>query len=125
LSLSVNILIIHDQDLRIILNELKKGGAQAISINGERIMPMSEQVCAGPTILINKNRYTAPYIIKAIGDPDNLYKVMINCNRLGLMIRDKIKVKIDKSDEITIELFKGINEIDKLISGMEVLDNEN
>ncbi len=120
-----NILIIHDQDLRIILNELKKGGAQAISINGERIMPMSEQVCAGPTILINKNRYTAPYIIKAIGDPDNLYKVMINCNRLGLMIRDKIKVKIDKSDEITIELFKGINEIDKLISGMEVLDNEN
>jgi uncharacterized protein YlxW (UPF0749 family) len=41
-----NKLIIHDQDIRIILNELKKAGAQAISINGERIGATSEQVCA-------------------------------------------------------------------------------
>jgi len=122
-----NILIIHDQDLRIILNELKKTNFFAFDTetSGERIVPMSEQVCAGPNILINKNRYAAPYIISAIGCPDNLYNTMINCERLGLMIRDKIKVQINKSDEIIIELFSGINDIEKLISGMEVLKHEN
>ena len=64
--------IIHDYDIRTILNELKTAGAQAIAINGERVVPMSEQICVGPTIIINDNRYPVPYIIEAIGEPDGL-----------------------------------------------------
>ncbi|HEX9061646.1 MAG TPA: DUF881 domain-containing protein, partial [Clostridia bacterium] len=40
--------IIHDSDMIRVVNELKKSGAQAISINGERLIATSEQVCAGP-----------------------------------------------------------------------------
>jgi uncharacterized protein YlxW (UPF0749 family) len=114
-------LIIHDQDIREILNELKKAGAQAISINGERIVAMSEQVCAGPTILINRNRYSVPYVINAIGDPDLLYDSLIRSERIALMIDDKIQIDIKKSKDVLVPKFSNMDKLDKLISGMEAV----
>ncbi|HHV98501.1 MAG TPA: DUF881 domain-containing protein [Clostridiaceae bacterium] len=115
-------LLVHDQDVKIILNDLKKAGAQAISINGERITPVSEQVCAGPTILVNQNRYSVPYIINAIGDPDVLYESLINSERVILLKEYGIKVEIKKSDEVVVPKFKGKPE--NYITGLEVAGNE-
>jgi len=115
-------LLVHDQDVKIILNDLKKAGAQAISINGERLTPVSEQVCAGPTILVNQNRYSVPYIINAIGDPDVLYESLINSERVILLKEYGIKVEIKKSDEIVVPKFKGKPE--NYITGLEVAGNE-
>jgi len=116
-------LLVHDQDVKIILNDLKKAGAQAISINGERLTPVSEQVCAGPTILVNQNRYSVPYIINAIGDPDVLYDSMLNSERIILLKEYGIKVEIKKSDEVVVPKFKGKPE--NYITGLEVAGNEN
>lgn len=110
-------LIIHDQDIRIILNELKNAGAQAISINGERIVNTSEQVCAGPIILINGNRYPVPYVINVIGDADRLYSSMMESKRMNIMKQDKIRVEIKKVNEIIVPGFSG--NIQNLISGLE------
>jgi uncharacterized protein YlxW (UPF0749 family) len=118
-------LIIHDQDIRIILNELKKAGAQAISINGERIVAMSEQVCAGPTIMINKNRYPVPYVINAIGDPDILYESLYASERISYMLEDQIRIDITKSQEVTIPRYSRSDDVDSFISHLEVVDNEN
>ena len=114
--------IIHDNDIKIILNELKKAGAQAISINGERVMPMSEQVCAGPTILINGNRYPVPYIISAIGDPDLLYESMSRSERIAEMMQFKIRVDITKSREILIPKYGGSANLERQISGLEAVE---
>lgn len=64
--------LVHDRDLYYLVAELKNAGAEAVSINGQRIISRSEMYCAGPSILINGERYTPPYIIKAIGNPENL-----------------------------------------------------
>lgn len=117
----VNWQIIHDMDIKVILNELKEAGAQAISINGERVMPMSEQVCAGPTILINGNRYPVPYVLSAIGDPDALYEKISNSERIAEMVEFKIRVDITKSKEILIPKYSGVANIDKQISGLEAI----
>lgn len=114
--------IIHDNDIKIILNELKKAGAQAISINGERVMPMSEQVCAGPTILINGNRYPVPYIISVIGDPDLLYESMSRSERIAEMMQFKIRVDITKSREILIPKYSGSANLERQISGLEAVE---
>lgn len=113
-------LIIHDYDVRIILNELKKAGAQAIAVNGERLVPMSEQVCAGPTILINGNRHPVPYYIEAIGDPDVLYESISTSSKVAELIEFNIKVEIKKAKEITIPKFSGADNLDRYISGLEV-----
>jgi len=118
-------LIIHEQDIRIILNDLKKAGAQAISINGERIVAISEQVCAGPTILVNRNRYPVPYIINAIGDPDLLYESLSRSERIALMIEDRIRVEIKKSKEVIVPGFSHSDNLDDFISHLEVVNYEN
>ncbi|HEX3030055.1 MAG TPA: DUF881 domain-containing protein [Clostridia bacterium] len=115
-----NILLIHDTDMLKIINELKKSGAQAISVNDERILNTSELVCAGPTILINKNRYPPPYVIRAIGDADKMYSTVDNSQRVYLMRQDGIRISIDKSSDIDIP--KYAYNIDELITGLEVVN---
>ena len=58
-----NLYIIHDEDLLRVLNELRAAGAEAISINAQRIIAMSEIRCAGPTVSVNNVRSAPPYVI--------------------------------------------------------------
>lgn len=113
-------LIIHDSDIKKLLSELKNAGAQAISINGERIISTSEPICAGPTILINKNRYPVPYTIMAIGNADNLYKKVDESDRMAYMRRDGIRVSIEKSKEVVISKYDN-DDLNRLVMGMEVI----
>ena len=56
-------------DLLELVNELRLAGAEAISINGERIVAMSEIVDINYSfIVVNGNRISSPYVVKAIGD---------------------------------------------------------
>ena len=64
--------IIHDTDIGLVVNELKAAGAEAISVNGQRLVAVSPIRCAGPTIFVNNTPQTPPYVIKAIGDPKTL-----------------------------------------------------
>ena len=75
---NANWFVIHDKDIIRVINELRKGGAEAISINGERVISTSAQVCAGPTILINGKKYITPFEIKIIGNPQILYDTITN-----------------------------------------------
>jgi len=113
-------LIIHDNDIRIILNELKKAGAQAISINGERIVSVSEQVCAGPTIRINKERYSVPYTINVIGPPDQLYNTLIESSRINTMLREEIKISINKSGRVLVPKYR--KEPVRAVNNLEVVE---
>ncbi len=60
--------VIHDVDILNILNDLKIAGAEAISINNQRVIATSEIICGGPIIRINGKSFGTPFIIKAIGD---------------------------------------------------------
>lgn len=67
-GVDLNSYLVHDEDLLNVVNELKATGAEAISVNDQRIIAMSEIRCAGTTILVNGKRLSPPYVIKAIGD---------------------------------------------------------
>jgi len=65
--------IVHDSDLLEVVNELRAAGAEAIAINGVRIIETSRISCGGPTINVGKEqRFVPPFVIHAIGDPDAL-----------------------------------------------------
>jgi uncharacterized protein YlxW (UPF0749 family) len=64
--------IIHDTDIAAVVNELKASGAEAISVNGQRIVAVSPIRCVGPTIMVNFTPQSPPFIIKAIGNPKTL-----------------------------------------------------
>ncbi len=69
MGFDINDDVIHDVDMLNILNDLKVSGAEAISINGERVLSTSEIKCAGPVLRINDVRIGTPFVIRAIGDP--------------------------------------------------------
>ena len=105
--------IVHDVNIRSVINELKAAGAEAISVNGERIVAMSEVRCVGPTIMVNGERVTAPFEIKAIGNPTTLENSLrIN----GGAVEEATKiygiaVTIKKSDELLIEKYVGLTQM--------------
>jgi len=115
-------LIIHDMDIVQILNVLREAGAQAISINDERIITTSKHFCVGPTILINQKRYPVPYIIKAIGDPDRLYNAIEESEAVIIMRIYNIQVDVRKEQEILIPGYKVYGKIENMISGLEVVE---
>ncbi|HAI20507.1 MAG TPA: hypothetical protein DCM14_01170 [Clostridiales bacterium UBA8153] len=67
-----NVFLIHDDDLLKVVNELRAAGAEAISINGQRLTALSEIRCVGPTISINSVRVAPPIVIAAVGDAQTM-----------------------------------------------------
>lgn len=105
---------INASDLLIIVNALKLAGAEAISINEERIINMSDIVTINNTFIkVNGQRILAPYVIKAIGNQTYLESALVGSGgyvdelkKLGhdVSIEKVNKVKINKySGEIKIK----------------------
>ena len=66
--------LVHDYDIRQIVNELFSSGAEAVSVNGQRMIATSSIRCVGSAILVNSVQVAPPIMIKAIGDADVLEK---------------------------------------------------
>lgn len=107
--------IVHDGDLYELVNALKNAGAEAISINDQRIVSTSEIVCAGNVVLINGEKVGVPYVIKAIGLPSMLYGAVTMPNGyLDWMIDDGVSVDVDTVDKETIIIpkYEGIYKLE-------------
>ncbi len=64
---NVNDLVIHSQDVQAVVNSMWSAGAEAVSINGQRVVSTSAILCVGNTLLLNGTVYAPPYEISAIG----------------------------------------------------------
>ncbi len=71
-------LLVHDTTLMQLVNDLKLAGASAISVNGERIVALSEFLCVGPAVRVNGTKLFAPFLIRAVGDPAKLEAAVRN-----------------------------------------------
>jgi uncharacterized protein YlxW (UPF0749 family) len=63
---------VRDGDLQLVVNALWAAGAEAISINGQRLGPTSAIRFAGEAVLVDFRPVTNPYEVSAIGDPDEM-----------------------------------------------------
>lgn len=103
-----NLSVIHDEDLLRIVNELRAAGAEAISINGQRLIATSEIRCAGPTLSVNNVRSAPPYEIIAIGDINTLE----NSIKMRGGVEDALKVwgiqiEVHKVENVYIPPYSG------------------
>ena len=98
--------VIHDGDILEIINELRAAGAEAISINDERVTASSTIRCGGPTINIDGKRHAVPFIIKAIGDPQKLEaSATAPSGYIDYMEYYDIRIIIQKVDKLTINAY--------------------
>lgn len=103
-----NAYLVHDSDILSIVNEIKASGAEAISVNDQRIMAMSEIRCAGTTILVNWNKIGPPFVIKAIGNQQLLESgLSIKGGKLEELNTFGLQTQLVRSDNIEIPAYTG------------------
>ena len=103
--------LVHDYDLRDVVNLLWMAGAEAISINGERIVASTAIYCVGSTVMVNDTRMSPPYQVNAIGDPLRLQDHLNNPGYLNDIKSRKerfaIKFELFRIETMTILAFRG------------------
>lgn len=103
--------IVHEYQLRDVVNVLWGAGAEAIAINNERLVTTSSIYCVGSTILVNNTRLSNPYELAVIGDPQALDEALNNPNNLK-SLKTRVKVyglqfKWPRLRELTVPAYNG------------------
>ncbi len=92
-----------------VVNKLKEAGAEAISINENRIVQTTEISLAGSHININGTSTAPPYEIKAIGNPDTMHNALtIRGGTVDILKKYDLKVSIVKKQTVKIPRYSGV-----------------
>lgn len=103
--------LIHEYDLRDIVNTLWGAGTEAVSINQERIMGTTAIYCVGSTIMVNDTRMSPPYEVRAIGDPTKLLAAVQNPDQLSQLRSRaqsyKLEFDVKEAGEVVVPAYSG------------------
>ncbi|WP_410171600.1 DUF881 domain-containing protein [Cutibacterium granulosum] len=103
-GVDANMLVVHQQDIQAVVNALWSGGAEAMTIQGQRVTAMTAVKCVGNTVVLHGVPYAPPYHIQAIGDLESLHQALdesesvriyqqyVDAYQLGWKVRDKPSV---------------------------------
>jgi len=61
-------LVVHQQDVQAVVNALWAGGAEAMTLMGQRVISTSAVRCVGNTLVLHGQVYSPPFVVRAIGD---------------------------------------------------------
>lgn len=103
--------LIHEQDLRDIVNLLWMAGSEAIAINDERLVANSSVYCVGSTVMVNSARLSPPYTIRAIGNPRVQQDYLRNPSYL-LSLKEKkrsygLRFDVEAGASLVLPAFRG------------------
>lgn len=86
--------IVHDADIRYIVDWFKRNYADAIAVNGERLSPMSPLLCTGPSVLVNRVYQSSPFVIEAGCNAEALLPLLTESTGVKLLLERGIRVDI-------------------------------
>ncbi len=103
--------LVHEYDIRDVVNLLWMAGAEAIAVNQERIVATTSIYCVGSTIMVNDTRLSPPYVIQAIGPPDIQSEVLRNPSYLRDLkdraARYGVQFKVSKAGNLKLPAYAG------------------
>ena len=105
-------------DLLTLINELKYAGAEAISINDNRVVNLTEiSAINNSFIMMNADsRISSPYTIKVIGDKSYLMSTLNlkNSGFVDLMRVNNLEITVEESNNIVIKKYSKAITADKM-----------
>ncbi len=103
--------LIHDSDILSVVNELRDAGAEALSLNDNRILATTEIRCSGSVVTVNGRRTSAPFVIDAIGDTETMFNALMMRNGVVDVLRQwSIQVEVTEVDDMLIKAYDGTME---------------
>ena len=110
-GLDPNVLIVHQQDIQAFVNALWSGGAQAITLQGERLISTTGIKCVGNTVVLDGVPYSPPYVIEAISDPAALDYALSTSPEVRTYGKYSdtygLGLKVETVDELTAKPYAG------------------
>lgn len=101
--------LVHYDDLLQVVNALNNAGAEAISINGQRVITTTAITCEGNVIKVNGEKISSPFVVKAIGSQGLLLGAMTMAGGYLNILEDwGVIVNVKTVDDITVEKYNGI-----------------
>ena len=100
--------LIHDADVLAVVNELRNAGAEAISINGERVVNKTAISCDGNVIVVNGKKIGTPIVISAIGSSARFAVLERPGGTLELHRRAGKIAELKKSNNVEIPKYTGV-----------------
>ena len=108
-KLDLSSYLVHYSDLIEVVNALKNAGAEAISINDQRITNSTAITCIGNVIKVNNEKIGVPFTINAIGSPEKLYGALTMLGGYIDKLKDEgVSVKVEKQTSLTIPKYTGV-----------------
>ena len=105
---NVNDLVIHSQDVQGVVNALWKAGAEAVSINGQRLVGTSAVLCVGNTLLLNGTVHSPPYVVTALGASRDRFEADRLVRRLHADAKTfELRFSVSRDDAVTVPAYKG------------------
>jgi uncharacterized protein YlxW (UPF0749 family) len=100
--------ILHYSDINGVVAELWAAGAEAVALNGERIVGSTGINCVGTTVLCNTKRMAPPYHITAIGDPRRMTAyVKRPGSSIEMLTAFDFPVRIAPAERVTVPAYRG------------------
>ncbi|MBD7980203.1 MULTISPECIES: DUF881 domain-containing protein [Oerskovia] len=107
----VDDLVVHQQDLQEVINALWAGGAEAMTLQGQRVTPTTAFRCVGNVLNLHGRVFSPPYTVSAVGDPVQLQKALDRSDAIDIYKQyvDEYGLgwKVDKSDSLLMPVFEG------------------
>jgi uncharacterized protein YlxW (UPF0749 family) len=103
--------IVHQQDIQAVVNAMWAGGAEAVTVQGQRITSTTGIKCVGNSVLLQGVAFPPPYVISAIGDAGGIVSRVDRDPSVQLYLRDvdsfQLGWDIELSDELTFPAYEG------------------
>lgn len=105
---NVNDLVIHSQDVQAVVNALWRAGAEAIAINGQRLVSTSAVLCVGNTLLLNGTVHSPPYVVSAVAAGRDRFEADPLVRRLRSDAESfGLRISVERQDALVIPAFTG------------------
>jgi uncharacterized protein YlxW (UPF0749 family) len=100
---NLNLLLVHQQDIQAVVNALWKGGAEAVTIQGQRVVSTTGIRCIGNSVQLQGVPYSQPYVISGVGDPAALSSAIAHDPYLQVYREDAADPNIDVGWDLRVE----------------------
>lgn len=97
-------------DLQDLMNEVRNAGAEALALNGYRLVARSVVVGTSGSIRVDENRLSPPYRLQAIGDPQALERALIRKGGLVALLEfayPDAAITVVRQDRMVFALYQG------------------
>jgi uncharacterized protein YlxW (UPF0749 family) len=100
---NLNLLLVHQQDIQAVVNALWKGGAQAVTIQGQRVVSTTGIRCIGNSVQLQGVPYSQPYVISGVGDPAALSSAIARDSYLRVYREDAADPNINVGWDLHVD----------------------